>query len=56
MKINKLKWLINDLGLNEADAWLSIIGGAALVALCLVMLSGEGPEMYRYWRVTALGL
>ena len=38
MKINKLKWLINDLGLNEADAWLSIIGGAALVATILMLL------------------
>ena len=52
--INKLKWLIEDLGLNELDAWLWMIGGAALTAAVLVLLTGEGPEVYRYWRVAAL--
>ena len=52
--INKLKWLIEDLGLNELDAWLWIAGGAALTAAVLVLLIGEGPEVYRYWRVAAL--
>ena len=51
-----IKWFINDLGLNELDAWLSIIGGAALTAAILVMLSGNGPEIFRYWRVFFLGL
>ena len=33
-----MKWLINDLGLNELDAWLSIIGGAALTAAVMVFV------------------
>jgi len=52
----KMKWLVNDLGLNELDAWLSIIGGAALTAAILTLLSGNGPEIFRYWRVAALNL
>ena len=51
-----IKWLINDLGLNELDAWLWMIGGAALTAAVLVLLTGEGPEVYRYWRVFFLNL
>jgi hypothetical protein len=53
---NKIKWFVNDLGLNELDAWLAIIGGATLTAAILVVLSGEGPEVYRYWRVFFLNL
>ncbi len=49
--INKIKWLIDDLGLNELNAWLWISGGAALTAAALVFLTGGGPEVYRYWRV-----
>ena len=49
--INKIKWLIEDLGLNELDAWLWMIGGAALTAAILVFLTGGGAEVYRYWRV-----
>ena len=52
----KIKWLVNDLGLNELDAWLWMIGGAALTAAVLVLLTGEGPEVYRYWRVFFLKL
>ena len=48
---NKIKWLVNDLGLNEFNAWLWIAGGAALTALGLVLLSGGGAEMFRFWRV-----
>ncbi len=56
-KLNtKLNWLINDLGLNELNAWLWITGGAALTAAVLVLLTGEGPEVYRYWRVFFLNL
>ena len=56
-KLNtKLKWLVSDLGLNELDAWLWMIGGAALTAAVLVLLTGEGPEVYRYWRVFFLNL
>ena len=55
-KINKLKWLINDLGLNELDAWLWMIGGAALTAAVLVLLTGGGEEVFRYWRVFFLKL
>ena len=51
-----IKWLISDLGLNELDAWLWMIGGAALTAAVLVLLTGEGPEVYRYWRVFFLNL
>ena len=54
--INKLKWLIEDLGLNELDAWLWMIGGAALTAAVLVLLSGGGAEVFRFWRVFLLNL
>jgi hypothetical protein len=54
--INKLKWLIEDLGLNELDAWLWMIGGAALTAAILVLLSDGGAEIFRYWRVVGLNL
>jgi hypothetical protein len=53
---NKIKWLVNDLGLNELDAWLSMIGGATLTALILVLLSGGGAEIFRFWRVFFLNL
>ena len=53
---NKMKWLIDDLGLNELNAWLWITGGAALTAAILVLLTGEGPEIVRYWRVFFLNL
>ena len=53
-KTNKLKWLINDLGLNELNAWLWVIGGAALTAAVLVLLTGGGEEVFRYWRVIFL--
>ena len=33
----KIKWLINDLGLNELDAWLRITSGAALTAAGMVL-------------------
>ena len=56
LKTTKLNWLINDLGLNELNAWLWIAGGAALTAAVLVLLTGEGPEVYRYWRVFFLNL
>ena len=51
LKTTKLNWLINDLGLNELNAWLWITGGAALTAAVLVLLSGGGSEVFRYWRV-----
>ena len=53
---NKMKWLIDDLGLNELNAWLWITGGAALTALSLVLLSGGGAEIFRFWRVFFLKL
>ena len=53
---NKIKWLVNDLGLNELNAWLWITGGAALAALGLVLLSDGGAEVFRYWRVVGLNL
>ena len=53
---NKMKWLIDDLGLNELNAWLWIRGGAALTALSLVLLSGGGAEIFRFWRVFFLKL
>ena len=55
-KIKKLKWLIDDLGLTELNAWLYITGGAALTAAGLGLLSGGGAEIFRYWRVVALNL
>lgn len=51
LKTTKLNWLINDLGLNELNAWLWITGGAALTAAVLVLLSGGGAEIFRFWRV-----
>ena len=54
--INKIKWLIEDLGLNELNAWLWITGGAALTAAILVLLSGGFGEVFRYWRVFFLNL
>ena len=51
-----IKWFINDLGLNELDAWLAIIGGATLTAVILTLLSGNGPEIFRLWRVFFLSL
>ena len=53
---SKIKWLVDDLGLNELNAWLWITGGAALTALSLVLLSGGGAELFRYWRVFFLSL
>ena len=36
-KLNtKLKWLVSDLGLNELDAWLWMIGAAALTGAVMV--------------------
>ncbi len=52
----KIKWLVNDLGLNELDAWLWMIGGAALTAAVLVLLTGGGAEVLRYWRVFFLNI
>mgnify|MGYP006966978677 FL=1 len=34
----KIKWLINDLGLNELGAWLWMTGGAALTAAVMVFV------------------
>ena len=56
LKTTKLNWLINDLGLNELNAWLWITGGAALTAAVLVLLSGGGAEIFRFWRVFFLNL
>ena len=53
---NKIKWLINDLGLNELNAWLWITGGAVLTAAVLVLLTGGGAEVFRYWRVFFLNI
>ena len=55
---NKIKWLVNDLGLNELNAYLFIAGGAILTAAALVLLSGvvDAPEVWRYWRVFFLKL
>jgi hypothetical protein len=53
---NKIKWLVSDLGLNELNAWLWITGGAALTAAVLVLLSGGGEEVFRFWRVFFLKL
>ena len=55
-KIQKLNNIIDDLGLNELNAWLWITGGAALTAAILVLLSGGIGEVFRYWRVFFLNL
>ncbi len=54
--MSKIKWLVNDLGLNELNAWLWITGGAALTAAALMLLSGGGEEIFRFWRVFFLKL
>ena len=51
-----IKWLIDDLGLLEFDAWLWITFWAALTAAGMVLLTGEGPEVYRYWSVFFLNI
>ena len=51
---NKIKWLVDDFGLNELDAWLWMIGTAAVTAAVIVLLTD--PEVYRYWRVFFLKL
>ena len=48
---NKIKWLMDDLGAFELNAWLWVIGGATLTAAALVFLTGGGSEVWRYWRV-----
>jgi hypothetical protein len=53
---SKIKWFVDDLGLNELNAWLWITGGAALTAAALVFLTGGGSEVWRYWRVFFLSL
>ena len=55
-KIKKLNDILDDFGLYELDAWLWITGGAALTALCLVLLSDGGAEIFRYWRVFFLSM
>ena len=55
-KIQKLNDIIEDFGLFELNAWLWIPGGAILTAATLVLLSGEGPEIFRFWRVCFLKL
>ena len=52
----KIKWLMDDLGAFELNAWLWVIGGATLTAAVLVLLTGEGPEIFRFWRVFFLKL
>ena len=52
----KIKWLVSDLGLNELNAWLWMIGGAALTAAILTLVSGGGAEILRFWRVFFLKL
>ena len=52
----KIKWLVSDLGLNELNAWLGMIGGAALTAAILTLVSGGGAEILRFWRVFFLKL
>ena len=36
---NKIKWLVNDLGLNELNAWWRLVWTAALMALALNTVS-----------------
>jgi hypothetical protein len=55
-KIQKLNDIIEDFGLFELNAWLWVTGGAILTAATLVLLSGEGPEIFRFWRVAFLNL
>ena len=40
----KIKWLVNDLGLNELDAWLWITGGSVLTAAALVLCQVTAPK------------
>jgi hypothetical protein len=56
MNKKQLKNLIDDLGLNEFDAWLWMTFWAASIAAVLVLLTGGGEEVFRYWRVFFLNL
>ena len=38
---NKIKWLVNDLGLNELNAWWRLVWTAALMALALNTVSAH---------------
>jgi len=53
---NKIKWLVNDLGLNELNAYLFVAGSAITAAALVLLLSGDAPEIWRYWRVFFLKL
>ena len=53
---NKIKWLINDLGLNELNAYLFVAGSAITAAALVLLLSGDASEVWRYWRVFFLKL
>jgi hypothetical protein len=52
----KIKNLIDDIGLNEFDAWLWITFAAVSTAAALVFLTGGGAEILRFWRVFFLNL
>jgi hypothetical protein len=49
--MNKIKNLIADIGLNEYAAWLWMTLAAASTAAVLVLVTGGGAEVFRYWRV-----
>jgi hypothetical protein len=54
--IKQIKNLVADMGLNEFRAWLWVTFAAASSAAAMVLLSGSGAEIFRYWRVFFLSM
>ena len=51
---NKIKWLINDLGLNELNAWWRLVWTAALMAVALNTVSAHTHTNAKLTRETKI--
>jgi hypothetical protein len=51
---NKIKWLINDLGLNELNAWWRVVWAAALMAVALNTVSAHTHTNTKITRETKI--
>ena len=52
--MKKIKWLINDLGLNELNAWWRVVWAAALMALALNTVSAHTHTNTKLTRETKI--